>query len=193
MNKIDKAIEELIVKFLDHYEQHRETYKKWKPEDIAKTFAKHPSKIQSLLSEKDKELEHLRAVKETYARQLKQQTKENGVSISRIKQLEEGIRLFVLAARKGYIQVFCDLYNPIKNLEKALHREPTSEKEFDKKTDQEKNDWLKKQDISTKPELYTLQEVGDKALDFAKWIGGDDDLKWYKDLWQQYKQQLEKK
>ncbi len=99
----------------------------------------------------------------------------------------------------------------------ALHREPTSEKEQtpnDDKINQVACDecqqdwnrleyrdiykdafidgakWMRKQQPESKPELYTLQEVEDKALDFAKWIGGDDDLKWYKDLWQQYKQSL---
>lgn len=32
------ALETMLIKFLDHYEDHRETYKKWKPEQIAKTF-----------------------------------------------------------------------------------------------------------------------------------------------------------
>ena len=32
------ALETMLVKFLNHYEEHRTTYKKWTPEQIAKTF-----------------------------------------------------------------------------------------------------------------------------------------------------------
>jgi hypothetical protein len=37
MNNKDRE-EHLLMHFLEHYEQHRETYKRWSREDVVKTF-----------------------------------------------------------------------------------------------------------------------------------------------------------
>lgn len=51
--------EKLLVKFLDHYEFHRETYKKWSNEDICSVFVKN-YKIANTTTKTEKQIKFYR-------------------------------------------------------------------------------------------------------------------------------------
>lgn len=46
-------LEKDLIKFIEHYEQHRETYKKWTPEQIAKTSIKNIFTTPSLPTDEE--------------------------------------------------------------------------------------------------------------------------------------------